>query len=300
MKQRSIAAMLLIAFGVTGFGAAPAFADDTAPVADSPVVDETGTPTSALNGASSDQHIDTYDLGVSVVNDQGTLYLPLKKTLNILGATVTENPDDQDRKLKLTTSSGETQLYYNEDHTAIATTADGAYSTIKDVDGTAYVPMVFIQQLTNRVVSVQNTTLMLIKVDATTVWKSLEAYSVDEAYVTRSQGEQIVATALKYLGVPYVWGGTTPSGFDCSGFVQYVYAENGISIPRVTYSQQAYATPVSLSDLQPGDLVFWGSSAYHVGIYIGDGQYIHSPAPGQCVRIQSYSEYAFTSAGRIL
>lgn len=295
MKQkRSIAAMLLIALGASSFGAAPAFADDTA------AVEESQVPTSAINGASSDYHIDTYDLGTSVVNDQGTLYLPLMQTLRILGASVTENPDDQARKLKLTTSAGATQLYYNDDATAIATAADGAYSTIKDVDGTAYVPMAFIQQLTNRVVSVQNDTLMLIKVDDTTVWKALEAYSVDEAYVTKSQGEQIVATAMKYLGVPYVWGGTTPYGFDCSGLVQYVYAENGISISRTTYTQQAEATPVALSDLQPGDLVFWGYSAYHVGIYIGDGQYIHAPAPGQCVRIQSYSEYPFTSAGRIL
>lgn len=302
MKQkRSIATLLLIALGATSIGAAPAFADDTAPVTDTaPVVTEDQTPTSAINGATSDHHIDTYSLGTSVINDQGTLYLPLEKTLNILGATVTANPDDQARKLKLTTSAGETQLYYNDDATVIATTADGAYSTIKDVDGTAYVPMAFIQQLTNRVVSVQNDTLMLIKVDESTVWKTLEAYSVDDAYVTKSQGEQIVATAMKYLGVPYVWGGTTPYGFDCSGLVQYVYAENGISIPRVTYSQQAVASPVALSDLQPGDLVFWGYSAYHVGIYIGNGQYIHAPAPGQSVRIQSYSEYPYTSAGRIL
>ena len=132
------------------------------------------------------------------------------------------------------------------------------------------------------------------------LWKPLEAYSVDDAYVTKSMGEKIVATAMKYLGVPYVWGGTSPYGFDCSGLVQYVYAENGISIPRVTYSQQAAATPVSLSALQPGDLVFWGYSAYHVGIYIGNGQYIHAPAPGQCVKIQSYSEYPYTSAGRIV
>ena len=123
---------------------------------------------------------------------------------------------------------------------------------------------------------------------------------MDDAYVTKSVGDQIVATAMKYLGVPYVWGGTTPYGFDCSGLVQYVYAENGISISRTTYTQQAEATPVSFDDLQPGDLVFWGYSAYHVGIYIGNGQYIHAPAPGQSVCIQSYSAYPFTSAGRIV
>ena len=66
------------------------------------------------------------------------------------------------------------------------------------------------------------------------------------------------------------------------------------------FTQQAEATPVSFDDLQPGDLVFWGYSAYHVGIYIGNGQYIHAPAPGQSVCIQSYSAYPFTSAGRIV
>ena len=70
---------------------------------------------------------------------------------------------------------------------------------------------------------------------------------------------------MKYLGVPYVWGGTTPAGFDCSGLVQYVFAQNGISLPRTTYDQIAVVQQVSLVALQPGDLVFWGgASPYHV------------------------------------
>ena len=295
MKQKSIAAMLLIALGLSSLGAAPAFAaDDTATVQDTVEV------TSALNGASSDYHIDSYQLSSSVINDEGTLYLPLRSALSSLGAEITTNPDKQTRKLKLTTSSGDTQLYYNEAGTAISTAANGTYYTVKMKNNTTYVPMAFIQELTNRVVSVQNDTLMLIKVDEAALWKTLEAYSVDAAYVEKTAGEKIVETAMKYIGVPYVWGGTSPSGFDCSGLVQYVYAENGYSIPRVTYSQQAVATPVSFSNLQPGDLVFWGGSAYHVGIYIGDGMYIHAPAPGQSVCIQSYSSYPFTSAGRIV
>ncbi len=112
--------------------------------------------------------------------------------------------------------------------------------------------------------------------------------------------KSIIETAMQYLGVPYVWGGTTPDGFDCSGLVQYVFAQNGISLPRTTYEQQAVVAPVSLDALQPGDLVFWGESAYHVGIYIGDGLYIHAPAPGQNVMIQSYDAYSYTSAGRVL
>ena len=147
----------------------------------------------------------------------------------------------------------------------------------------------------------QGSILMLIQTDESAFWKSLETYSVDDAYVTKSVGDQIVATAMKYLGVPYVWGGTTPAGFDCSGLVQYVFAQNGISLPRTTYDQITVVQQVSLVALQPGDLVFWGgASPYHVGIYIGDGQYIHAPAPGQSVCIQSYDAYPFDTAGRVL
>ena len=110
---------------------------------------------------------------------------------------------------------------------------------------------------------------------------------LEEEVVTGSSttGSALVNIALKYLGVPYVWGGTSPSGFDCSGFVQYVYREAGINISRTTYTQIQEGYPVS--DLQPGDLVFFGSYSdpYHVGMYIGDGQYIHSPTTGDVVKV---------------
>lgn len=108
----------------------------------------------------------------------------------------------------------------------------------------------------------------------------------------------VVSTAYQYLGVPYVWGGTTPSGFDCSGFTSYVYRQMGISIPRTARQQQNFGTKVSLSALQPGDLVFWGSPAYHVGIYIGGGSYIHAPTTGDVVRVATLK--GATSATRVL
>ena len=120
--------------------------------------------------------------------------------------------------------------------------------------------------------------------------------SIDDA-----TARSIIGTTMNYIGVPYVWGGTTPDGFDCSGLVQYVFAQNGISLPRTTYDQIAVVSQVSLDSLQPGDLVFWGGqSPYHVGIYIGDGEYIHAPAPGQSVCVQSYDQYPFDTAGRVL
>ncbi|NFE81312.1 CHAP domain-containing protein [Clostridium sporogenes] len=102
----------------------------------------------------------------------------------------------------------------------------------------------------------------------------------------------VISYARQYLGTPYVWGGTSPNGFDCSGFVQYVYRNAaGISLPRDTYGQIGAGSRVSQAQLQPGDLVF--PDAGHVGIYIGGGQMIHSPKSGDVVKISSvWSFYA--------
>lgn len=114
-----------------------------------------------------------------------------------------------------------------------------------------------------------------------------------------SKGQTIVNLASKYLGVRYVYGGTTPSGFDCSGLVQYVCRQAGISVNRTSRDQYKNGVAVAKSDLQPGDLVFFskGSSISHVGIYAGNGQVIHSPRPGKSVcyvslsSMCSYSRY---------
>ena len=91
--------------------------------------------------------------------------------------------------------------------------------------------------------------------------------------------EAIIATAKQYIGVPYVWGGSTPSGFDCSGYVKYVFGKHGITLPRTSRDQYNVGTWVSKSNLRPGDLVFYntsGSGVSHLGIYIGNGQFIHA------------------------
>jgi cell wall-associated NlpC family hydrolase len=107
----------------------------------------------------------------------------------------------------------------------------------------------------------------------------------------------VVGIAMRYLGVPYVWGGASPSGFDCSGLVMYVFAQIGVSLPHSSYAQYGMGTPVSMSQLQPGDLVFF-AGASHVGIYIGGGQFIHAPHTGDVVKISSLSGwYASTFAG---
>ena len=101
----------------------------------------------------------------------------------------------------------------------------------------------------------------------------------------------VVGIAQRYLGVPYVWGGASPSGFDCSGLTMYCYAQIGIGLSHGATDQQHASTPVPLSALQPGDLVFFGSASYshHVGIYVGGGSMIHAPHTGAVVSYGSIS-----------
>lgn len=115
--------------------------------------------------------------------------------------------------------------------------------------------------------------------------------------------DALLDLAIAQLGVPYVFGGTTPSGFDCSGFTQYVFKEAlDIELPRTADAQYAMGEAVSLNELQAGDLVFWGSGKgiYHVGIYIGDGQYIHAGNRSRSICIQSMSAYSPSCAKRII
>lgn len=130
---------------------------------------------------------------------------------------------------------------------------------------------------------------------------------VDASVVSASaNGNAIAQYALQFVGYPYVYGGSSPSGFDCSGFVRYVCSQKGYSVNRTASAQMDNGTPVSYSQLQPGDLVFFNNGnsskrATHVGIYIGNGQFVHASTTGVIISDMNSAYYTtgFVGARRL-
>ena len=110
-----------------------------------------------------------------------------------------------------------------------------------------------------------------------------------------------IEVGSRYIGTPYRFGGTTPSGFDCSGFIQYVYAQLGVDLPRTASAQYGAGTKVSAAEAKPGDIVsFLGSGGvYHNGIYAGNGRMLDSPRSGKSIAVRDIwsSDVAFTRVG---
>lgn len=115
---------------------------------------------------------------------------------------------------------------------------------------------------------------------------------------TRAPRSGVVDVAMRYQGAPYHWGASGPNSFDCSGFTMFVYRQVGVSLPHNSGAQFGSGDRVSRSDLQPGDLVFFGSPIHHVGIYVGGGSYIHSPHTGDVVRISPLDRGDYRGAVR--
>jgi peptidoglycan DL-endopeptidase CwlO len=132
---------------------------------------------------------------------------------------------------------------------------------------------------TSKTVAVAVTGVKAIRESATTYEPSRGAAGISSSAV--------VAYASNFIGTPYAWGGNGPDTFDCSGFTSYVFRHFGKSLPRTASGQQGVGVSVAKSDLRPGDLVFFGSPAHHVGIYVGNGCYIHAPKTGDVVKISS-------------
>ena len=118
--------------------------------------------------------------------------------------------------------------------------------------------------------------------------EAVVVYTVEES--TEDIGAGAARHALKQVGVPYVWGGNTPKGFDCSGLIQYSYARVGMEFPRVTVTQRKASRQVSRASLRPGDLVFFhidGKRYSHIGIYVGERRFVHAPRTGKYVSTAS-------------
>lgn len=132
--------------------------------------------------------------------------------------------------------------------------------------------------------------------------RSMPEVSRGSNYISR----RVVANSMNYIGVPYVFGGTSPSGFDCSGYVRYVFANAGIYLPRTADAQYEVGMPISSSELVPGDLVFFSTYEYgpsHVGIYLGDGNFINASSSRGVAIDSLYSGYwgsCYIGARRVL
>ena len=105
------------------------------------------------------------------------------------------------------------------------------------------------------------------------------------------QAPPVIYTALGFLGIPYRNGGTDPAGFDCSGFVQYVFAQHGLALPREVKDQYRFGHEIEMQDARPGDLIFFETvsrGASHVGMIVGDGRFVHAPSSRGVVRVEAY------------
>ena len=143
--------------------------------------------------------------------------------------------------------------------------------------------------------SAQNDVLALLDTEAArrsgeelAVWRAIIAGAGQAGFTVEPGGP--VETALAYHGIPYVWAGDSPSGFDCSGLTMYVMHQHGVDLPHHAASQYLMGQAVTPGDLSPGDLVFFGSPVYHVGMYVGGGYFVHAPRTGDYIKVSKLAD----------
>lgn len=206
----------------------------------------------------------------------------------------------KDAKITTTESNVAVKLLPSSESETLTTLANGA--SCKIVSGGKNWTKIIVLA-TNELGYIRTSNVKQIAV--ATPGKSVKRSASSVNYGSAS-GSQLVAQASKYLGTRYVYGGTSPSGFDCSGLVQYSLRKLGVSISRSSSSQYGYGTPVSKANLKPGDLVFFsrGGGISHVAIYAGNGQVIHAPRAGKSVCYQSMNSLCgamtYVGARRVL
>lgn len=214
------------------------------------------------------------------IDGSSNLQVPLRFLSEKLGYQIDWNMQGAKQvEVRLTNKQQTIHLSTGGDHALVNGKPVSLDGSAVFVEGRAYVPLRFIAQTFGSVIKWDaNNQVAIIEVDGKdhkSAWiaPKPEPKPAPPQLAVASLTSQIVQTANAYLGVPYVWGGTTPSGFDCSGFVRYVFLNKGIELPRTSTEMHAEGTEVK--DLQVGDLVFFANSSInHVGIYVGDGQFI--------------------------
>ena len=209
------------------------------------------------------------------LNSKGKDVLTLQKKLYVIGYEITELDGEFGEETKRAVSE------FQEDNdltvTGVVTNATWrALKKAKPVDG-------------RKVTDLKIVDINTLKKPAAV--KKNEPVPYGKTFITFEEGVAIVDSAKKFIGVPYVFGGTTPSGFDCSGFLQYVFKQNGYEIPRLADEQYLLGKAAKTSQLDVGDLVFFSTyleGASHCGFYVGDGNFLHTSS-SKGVRIDSLS-----------
>lgn len=196
---------------------------------------------------------------------------------------------ESDKNLILEARDSKTQLLHIKDNIEkeneeLQKNKDDVEKQIKDLE----------DQKSNLLKYVQDNNILLNSDTAITTPITLSSDISDQA-------KAVIEESEKYLKVPYLWGGESPAGFDCSGLMQYVFKSKGIDIPRTSQEQQNFAKPIDIAEIKPGDLVFNKiSDSTHVGMYIGYDMYIQAPHTGDVVKISKLSTSNMKYIGRIL
>ncbi|MFT8407349.1 LysM peptidoglycan-binding domain-containing protein [Liquorilactobacillus nagelii] len=205
------------------------------------------------------------------------------------GQTLTIN-DPTKTPATTTTQTTATASTATDTSSAATTTSTQAASSSASSQATATSSSTQAAASSSSAAATTNSTSQATQSTQATTTTSSQTATTSTASVSASS---VISYAEQFVGVPYVSGGTSPSGFDCSGFVQYVYAHFGVSLPRTSEAQSTIGSAVSVSSAQPGDLLFWGGqgSAWHVGIYVGGSSYIAAPTTGQSVAVKSFQYF---------
>ena len=226
---------------------------------------------------------DISDSGMNGISTTNNILLGIYESVNSLagGAYVVQN---NQKTVNISGGSYDSSISAAEDAMNTMTGGRGSDNSFKSM-----VPKSLFKNTRNKIPQISAPALRRYNKSSgrgTTVNNKLKRYGGRGV-----NGDKIVQDAMKYIGLPYKWGASGPSEFDCSGLVYYVFKQNGINVPRTSKEQSKFGTQVDKADLKPGDCVFFAKngSVHHVGIYIGDDQFIHSPSTGDVIKISSLS-----------